>query len=92
VGNATNNGAEISFINTSGGETQNWNIDTKTRVVFNTMPVFSSNGEKKGVVDMVPNSPFNGIYSPGNFELNTSDGKRVLTITWYRTSDANTWG
>jgi hypothetical protein len=36
----------------------------------------------------VDNSPFNGIYFPSEFVLNGT----TLTIKWYRTSDANTWG
>jgi hypothetical protein len=92
-GATTLNSAEINFIGANGKVRSEIEvINTKTRVVFNTMPVFTANGEKKDATALTKNSPFNGIYSPSSFEDKTINGKRVLTITWYRTSDANTWG
>jgi hypothetical protein len=92
TGTVTANSAEISFITTGGGVSDTFVIDTKTRVVFNTMPVFATAEDRKNDTDMVLNSPFNGIYSPGSFTKSESNGKTVLTIAWYRTADANTWG
>ena len=84
----TKTGAIINFIQMDeyGSESPDRPINTGTRVVFNKMPQFFKNGADAVLVD---NSPFNGIYSPVDFTLSKNN---ELIITWYRTSDANTWG
>lgn len=90
-----NDSATVNFINTNNGPTINRTITTKSRIVFNRLPNFqfpNNSSESTHVSDYdsidTDCSPFNGIYFPAEFILNET----TLTIKWYRTSDANTWG